>query len=78
MRVLVTGGAGFIGSHIVDELLAAGHEPVVVDDLSSGHRANVPAGVSCIEADIRDRSALRMSPMTSSVDVTVRLRSPST
>ncbi len=58
MRVLVTGGAGFIGSHIVDELLAAGHEPVVVDDFSSGHRANVPAGVSCIEADIRDRSAL--------------------
>ena len=58
MRVLVTGGAGFIGSHIVDELLAAGHEPVVVDDLSSGQRANVPAGVSCIEVDIRDRSAL--------------------
>ncbi len=58
MRVLVTGGAGFIGSHIVDELLSAGHEPLVVDDFSSGRRANVPPGVPCIEADIRDRLAL--------------------
>lgn len=45
MRLLVTGGAGFIGSHLVDRLLALGHEVAVLDDLSSGHRENLPPGV---------------------------------
>ena len=60
MRVLVTGGAGFIGSHIVDALLAAGHEAHVVDDLSSGRLENIsePESVSFFEADIRDGRAL--------------------
>jgi len=58
MRVLVTGGAGFIGSHVVDALLAAGHEPQVVDDLSSGRRENLPEGVRFFEVDIRDGPAL--------------------
>ncbi len=44
MKVLITGGAGFIGSHVADALLAAGHEVVIVDDLSSGSLANVPSG----------------------------------
>jgi UDP-glucose 4-epimerase len=44
MKILVTGGAGFIGSHVVEAYLAAGHQVVVVDDLSSGSRSNVPAG----------------------------------
>ena len=43
MRILVTGGAGFIGSHISDAALAAGHEVCVLDNLSSGRRKNVPA-----------------------------------
>ena len=58
MRVLVTGGAGFIGSHIVDGLRAAGHKPAVVDDLSSGERGNVPDGVPLYEVDIRDADRL--------------------
>jgi UDP-glucose 4-epimerase len=56
MRVLVTGGAGFIGSHIVEAAREAGHEVAVLDDLSNGKRENVPAGVRLFEVDLRDRS----------------------
>src|SRR5688572_14967736 len=59
MRVLVTGGAGFIGSHIVDGLLAAGHEVFVLDDLSTGKRANVPGAASFLECDIRHEKEVR-------------------
>ncbi|MCC7176509.1 MAG: NAD-dependent epimerase/dehydratase family protein [Bryobacterales bacterium] len=54
MKVLVTGGAGFIGSHVVEAFLAAGHEVAVVDDLSTGFRHNVPPGVRLHEVDIRN------------------------
>ncbi len=53
MRILLTGGAGFIGSHVAEHLLARGHEVVVVDDLSSGKRENVPEGARFFEEDIR-------------------------
>jgi UDP-glucose 4-epimerase len=53
VRVLVTGGAGFIGSHVVDHLLARGHEVAVVDNLSTGKRGNVPPEARFYEADIR-------------------------
>jgi UDP-glucose 4-epimerase len=53
MKILVTGGAGFIGSHVVDAYVAEGHEVSVVDDLSSGFRRNVPRGVRLHEIDIR-------------------------
>ena len=53
MRVLLTGGAGFIGSHIADCLLARGHKVAVADDLSSGKRENVPGGARFYEADVR-------------------------
>jgi UDP-glucose 4-epimerase len=53
-KVLVTGGAGFIGSHVVDAYLARGDRVWVVDDLSSGKRENVPEGASFVEMDIRD------------------------
>jgi UDP-glucose 4-epimerase len=59
MRVLVTGGAGFIGSHVVERLLAAGHELAVLDNLSTGKRENVPAGVRFYELDLRDRDGVR-------------------
>ena len=54
MRVLVTGGAGFIGSHVVEALLLQGAEVAVVDDLSSGRRENLPAGARFFEQDLRD------------------------
>ena len=53
MKALVTGGAGFIGSHIVDALLAAGHDVAVVDDLSRGRREQVPADVPLHVVDVR-------------------------
>ena len=59
MRVLVTGGAGFIGSHLVDALLSEGYEVTVIDDLSSGDAARVPAGAKLVELDIVDLPALR-------------------
>ena len=53
MRAIVTGGAGFIGSHVVDALLARGDEVHVIDDLSSGSRDHVPHGAALHELDIR-------------------------
>jgi UDP-glucose 4-epimerase len=52
MRALVTGGAGFIGSHIVDRLRARGDEVFVVDDLSTGSEANLPAGIALTHLDL--------------------------
>ncbi len=52
MRILVTGGAGFIGSHVVEAYLAEGHEVRVIDNLATGRRANVPEGAVLHEADI--------------------------
>ena len=53
VRVLLTGGAGFIGSHVAEHLLAQGYEVAIIDDLSSGKRENLPTGARFYEADIR-------------------------
>lgn len=58
MKVIVTGGAGFIGSHIVDTLLAKGHQPFVIDNLCSGEKKNLPSSVPVFEADIVDGSRM--------------------
>jgi UDP-glucose 4-epimerase len=58
MNVLVTGGAGFIGSHIADALIAGGHTAIVIDDLSTGRAENVPSGAVFVKADIRDAPAI--------------------
>lgn len=52
MRALVTGGAGFIGSHLVDRLITDGHRVVVMDDLSTGHRDRIPDEVALHVADV--------------------------
>ena len=66
MHYLVTGGAGFIGSHLCDALLAAGHKLTVVDDLSTGHRSNLSQDVAFIEGDCGDRSIIK--PLMQEVD----------
>jgi UDP-glucose 4-epimerase len=58
VRALVTGGAGFIGSNLVDALLARGDDVVVVDDLSTGRRENVSPVAAFVEADVTDARAL--------------------
>jgi UDP-glucose 4-epimerase len=57
MKLLVTGGAGYIGSIVTQQLLRAGHEVAVLDDLSRGHRAAVPDGAELIETSLLDEQA---------------------
>ena len=57
MKILVSGGAGFIASHVSEALLAEGHEVHILDDLSSGRRENIPDGAVFHEMDIRSREA---------------------
>lgn len=54
MRLLVTGGAGYVGSVVAAQLLSAGHEVVVLDDLSTGHADSVPQGAEFVQASITD------------------------
>ena len=58
MRALITGGAGFIGSHIAEALLADGHEVAILDNLSSGKSENVPEEIMLFVRDVRDREAV--------------------
>ena len=54
MKLLVTGGAGYIGSVVAAQLLAAGHEVVVLDDLSTGYEDAVPDGATYVRGSLRD------------------------
>lgn len=58
MRILVTGGAGYIGSVVTEQLLLAGHSVVVLDNLSQGHRVAVPPAVEFVQADLLDDGIL--------------------
>jgi UDP-glucose 4-epimerase len=77
MKTLVTGGAGFIGSNLVDALLARGDEVTVVDDLSTGRLGNLDAGLAAgaelIELDIRDGAALAATAAEKRPDVVFHL-----
>jgi UDP-glucose 4-epimerase len=76
MSVLVTGGAGYIGSVAVEQLVAAGEPVVVLDNLSTGHRAAVAPEARFIEGDIRDKALVRRvlgwKPSRGDIDVIVR------
>jgi UDP-glucose 4-epimerase len=86
MRAIVTGGAGFIGSHVLDALLALGHEVVALDDLSSGKRANVAAAARLEVVDVRDGAAVEkvfaafrpdvVSHQAAQVSVSISTREP--
>jgi len=58
--ICVTGGAGFIGSHVAEALVRDGHQVLILDDLSSGRKENVPDGAELVVADIRSDEAARM------------------
>jgi UDP-glucose 4-epimerase len=60
-KVLVTGGAGFIGSHVAERYLAEGFEVTVLDDLSSGRRENVPPGAAFVQADVGSAEARELA-----------------
>jgi UDP-glucose 4-epimerase len=69
MNVLVVGGAGYIGSHCVRQLIAAGHRPVVLDNLVYGHRAALTAGVAFYEANLGDEAAVERVLRTERIEL---------
>lgn len=71
MAVLVTGGAGYIGSHMVWRLLDAGEDVVVIDNLSTGHAWSVPGGAHFIEGNIHDPDVLAQACATAPLDAVV-------
>jgi UDP-glucose 4-epimerase len=73
MRVLVTGGAGYIGSVVVEELLRAGHNVVVYDNLSEGHRASVPESVPLVVADLIDTKTISDALRQHAIEVVIHM-----
>ena len=73
MRILLIGGAGYIGSSIAFHLLDRGHAPAVFDNLSTGSREAIPPGVDFVEADCGDASALRGAISSLKIDAVVQL-----
>lgn len=71
-RIVVTGGAGMIGSHLVARLLGEGHDVMVLDDLSSGDRANLPAGATFVLGSVADAAAVEQA-LTPSPDAVAHL-----
>ena len=73
MRLLVTGGAGYIGSIVAELAVAAAHQVVVIDDLRAGHRVAVPKGCAFVEGGIGDRDALTRAFAHGPIDAVVHL-----
>jgi UDP-glucose 4-epimerase len=77
MRVLVTGGAGYIGSVVTEELVKDGHEVVVLDSLYKGHRAAVVAGADFVAADLKDGDMLRRLLAEHSIEAVIHMAADS-
>lgn len=77
MRVLVTGGAGYIGSVVTEELLRDGHEAVVYDNLSKGHRASVGQGAEFIHADLLDGERLTRTLREAGIEAVIHMAASS-
>ncbi len=77
MRVLVTGGAGYIGSVVVEELVRGGQHVVVYDNLSKGHAAAVVPGATLVRCDLRDRETLRATLRAQRIEAVVHMAADS-
>jgi UDP-glucose 4-epimerase len=77
MRIVVTGGAGYIGSVVAEELVADGHAVTVLDDLSKGHRAAVPEGAAFEHADVGDAAAVERILRAREVEAVVHMAASS-
>lgn len=77
MRVLVTGGAGYIGSVVVEELLNEGHNVVVYDNLSKGHRQSVPPDVSFVQSDLLDCDRLITTLRDQAIEAVIHMAADS-
>ncbi len=73
MKVLVTGGTGYIGSVVTEELLATGHEPVIYDSLLKGHAAALPQGVAVVRGDVRDTALLLRTLQDERIEAVIHL-----
>jgi len=77
MRVLVTGGAGYIGSVVVEELINDGHEVVVYDNLAKGHRESVDPDAKFVQADLLDTTRLQQTLLASRVEAVIHMAADS-
>src|SRR5690242_18486202 len=73
MKVLITGGAGYVGSVITEELVSVGHEPVVYDALLNGHIAAVPPGVPVVRGDVRDTALLARTMRDERIEAVIHM-----
>jgi UDP-glucose 4-epimerase len=77
MRVLVSGGAGYIGSVVVEELLSDGHDVIVFDNLSKGHESSITVGAHFVRGDLRDADLLRQTFREQQVDAVIHMAADS-
>ena len=77
MRVLVTGGAGYIGSVVTEQLIGDGHEVVVYDDLSKGHRDAVVAGADLVHASLSDADVLKQTLSERKIEAVIHMAASS-
>ncbi len=73
MNVLVTGGAGYIGSAVVEELLAEGHTPIVYDSLVAGHKEAVPQGIAFVQGELANESLLQSTMKDKQIEGVIHL-----